>query len=63
LLFIALVYVYLLIASWQKKLLLLAPALPLAYLGNFIRLVGDVGAVNTLGQGMVAVCCCMFWWV
>ena len=51
-LFIALVYVYLLIASWQKKLALLAAALPLAYLGNFIRLIGDVSAVHTLGQGI-----------
>ena len=50
-LFIAIVYVYLLVASWQKKLVLLAAAVPLAYLGNFIRLIGDVSAVNMLGQG------------
>ncbi|HEV2115253.1 MAG TPA: exosortase/archaeosortase family protein [Terriglobales bacterium] len=50
-LFIAILYVYLLSGGWRKKALLLVAAVPLAYLGNFIRLLGDVCAVLTFGMG------------
>jgi exosortase J len=52
-LFIAMVYAYLLTGSWQRKIVLLIAAVPLAYLGNFIRLLGDVCAVASLGQGFL----------
>ncbi len=52
-LFIAMVYAYLLRGSWQRKIVLLIAAVPLAYLGNFIRLLGDVCAVASLGQGFL----------
>ena len=52
-LFLATMYVYLLAGSWRKKAVLLAAAVPLAYLGNFIRLLGDVSAVAGLGPGFL----------
>lgn len=52
-LFLATMYVYLLAGSWRKKAVLLAAAVPLAYLGNFIRLLGDVCAVAGLGPGFL----------
>jgi exosortase len=52
-LFLATMYVYLLAGSWRQKAVLLVAAVPLAYLGNFIRLLGDVCAVASLGQGFL----------
>jgi len=52
-LFLATMYVYLLAGNWRQKAVLLAAAVPLAYLGNFIRLLGDVCAVASLGPGFL----------
>lgn len=52
-LFLATMYVYLLAGSWRQKAVLLVSAVPLAYLGNFIRLLGDVCAVASLGTGFL----------
>jgi exosortase len=49
LLAISAVYAYLLKGPWYRRGVLVALAIPLAYLGNFVRLLGFVGIVSAVG--------------
>ena len=49
LLAVATVYAYLLKGAWYRKAVLVVAAVPLAYVGNFARLLGIVGMVSWVG--------------
>lgn len=50
LLAIAAVYAYILKGKWYRRSALVVAAIPLAYLGNFVRLLGIVGIVSESGE-------------
>ena len=50
LLAISSVYAYLLKGKWYKRSILVAAAIPLAYVGNFLRLLGIVGILSWAGS-------------
>ncbi len=50
LLAISAVYAYLLKGPWYRRCILVVAAVPLAYVGNFVRLLGIVGMVSADGQ-------------
>jgi exosortase len=50
LLAIAAVYAYLLKGAWYRRCLLVVAAVPLAYVGNLVRLLGIVGMASAAGQ-------------
>jgi exosortase len=53
LLAISAVYAYLLKGPWYRRCILVVAAVPLAYVGNFVRLLGIVGMVSAAGQRLL----------
>jgi exosortase J len=49
----AVLYVYLIRGAWYKKLAILVAAVPLAYMANFVRLLGVVLFVNWSGERFI----------